>query len=229
MSDKDNNNVSNAKENKKKNTDISGMLKDTAILLVITLISGLLLGLVYQITKEPIAVQKEKAKQEACQEVFADAASFAPLEFTQPDASAWAEAGFKDVTIDEVMAAQAGTGDGADGAGILGYVITVTTKEGYGGDISFTIGIREDGTVNGISILSISETAGLGMRAEEVLKPQFEGKNAEKFEYTKFGAVSDYQIDAISGATITTNAVTNGVNAGLYYFQTQLKGGSENE
>ena len=67
------------------------------------------------------------------------------------------------------------------------------------------------------------------MRAEEVLKPQFAGKNAEVFTYTKSGAVSDDQIDAISGATITTNAVTNGVNAGLYYFRTQLKGGSENE
>ena len=67
------------------------------------------------------------------------------------------------------------------------------------------------------------------MRAEEVLKPQFAGRQAEKFEYTKSGAISDDQIDAISGATITTNAVTNGVNAGLYYFQTELKGGSGNE
>lgn len=204
-------------------SDIKRMLKDTAILLVITLISGLLLGLVYQITKEPIAIQKEKAKQEACQEVFKDAASFTEIECVQSDATAWEVAGFKAETIDEVMAAQSENNE------ILGYVITVTTKEGYGGDISFTIGIRNDGTVNGISILSISETAGLGMRAEEVLKPQFEGKNAEKFEYTKSGAAADYQIDAISGATITTNAVTNGVNAGLYYFQTQLKGGSENE
>lgn len=226
MSDIDNNNMGNVENGKKKTTDIGGMLKDTVILLMITLISGLLLGLVYQITKEPIAIQKEKAKQEACQEVFEDAASFTAMECVQPDAAAWEEAGFKAVTIDEVMAAHAENNDGSE---ILGYVITVTTKEGYGGDISFTIGIRNDGTVNGISILSISETAGLGMRAEEVLKPQFEGKNAEKFEYTKTGAVSDYQIDAISGATITTNAVTNGVNAGVCYFQTQLEGGSDNE
>ena len=86
-----------------------------------------------------------------------------------------------------------------------------------------------DGTVNGISILSISETAGLGMQAEDILKPQFADKQVEKFEYTKNGAASENQIDAISGATITTNAVTNGVNAGLYYFQTKLGGGSANE
>ena len=64
------------------------------------------------------------------------------------------------------------------------------------------------------------------MRAEEVLKPQFADKNVEQFTYTKNGAVSESEIDAISGATITTNAVTNGVNACLYYFQTELKGGS---
>ncbi|MBD5458412.1 MAG: RnfABCDGE type electron transport complex subunit G [Lachnospiraceae bacterium] len=197
---------------------MGGMFKDTVILLVITLVAGLLLGLVYQITKEPIAVQKEKAKQEACKEVFADAASFAEVEAVQPDAQEWAAAGFAQETIDEVMEAQDASG------AVLGYVITVTTKEGYGGDIRFTVGITKDGTVNGIAILEIAETAGLGMRAEEVLAPQFANKSVERFEYTKSGAVSDSQIDAISGATITTNAVTNGVNAGLYYFQTKLQG-----
>lgn len=206
-----------------KNSDIAGMMKDTVILLVITLISGLLLGLVYQITKEPIAAQQEKAKQEACQEVFAEAASFSAIEVVELDAQIWAEAGYAEETIDEVMAAQNDAGE------TLGYVITVTTKEGYSGDIRFSIGIKEDGTVNGISILEIAETAGLGMRAEEVLKPQFTDKVVEKFEYTKSGATSDSQVDAISGATITTNAVVNGVNAGLYYFQTELKGGSTNE
>lgn len=196
------------------------MMKNTGILLAITLVAGLLLGIVYQITKEPIAAQEEKAKQAACQEVFADA-SFESMEVKKPDESFWAEAGYGQETIDEVMSAKDASGNP------VGYVITVTTKEGYGGDIRFMVGIRLDGTVNGISILSISETAGLGMRAEEVLKPQFANKNVEKFEYTKSGATSENQIDAISGATITTNAVTNGVNAGLYYFQTELKGGSE--
>jgi electron transport complex protein RnfG len=199
------------------------MMKNTGIMVAITLIAGLLLGIVYQVTKEPIAVQEAKAKQEACQEVFADAASFDAVEVAAVEESAWNGAGYGQETIDEVMMAKDSAGS------ILGYVVTVTTKEGYGGDIRFTVGVRTDGTVNGISILSISETAGLGMQAEAVLKPQFADKNVEKFEYTKSGATSENQVDAISGATITTNAVTNGVNAGLYYFQTQLKGGSENE
>jgi len=196
------------------------MMKNTGILLVITLVAGLVLGLVYQITKEPIAEQEAKAKQEACQEVFQDAASFEPMEAMPVDEAEWAAAGYGQENIDEVMSAQDASGS------LLGYVITVTAKEGYGGDIQFSIGVRMDGTVNGMSILSISETAGLGMRADEVLKPQFADKQVEKFEYTKSGATSENQVDAISGATITTNAVTNGVNAGLYYFQTKLGGGS---
>lgn len=199
------------------------MMKNTGILLAITLIAGLLLGVVYQVTKNPIAEQEALAKQEACQEVFADAASFAMIGVEAVDVSAWSGEGYGQESIDEVMEAKDASGE------LLGYVITVTTKEGYGGDIQFSIGVRLDGTVNGISLLSISETAGLGMRAEEVLKPQFEGKQAEKFTYTKSGAAADNEIDAISGATITTNAVTNGVNAGLYYFQTILGGGSANE
>ena len=199
------------------------MMKNTAVLLVITVVAGLVLGLVYQVTKAPIAEQVAKKKQEACQEVFQDADSFEEMEVGAVDAAGWAAAGYGQETIDEVMRASDASGN------LLGYVITVTTKEGYGGDIQFSVGVRTDGTVGGMSILSISETAGLGMRAEEVLKPQFAGKQAEKFEYTKSGAVSESQIDAISGATITTNAVTNGVNAGLYYFQTQLGGGSDHE
>ena len=190
------------------------MMKNTGILLAITVIAGLLLGVVYQVTKEPIAEQEAKAKQEACQEVFADAASFGMI-----GVETMAVEGYEQESIDEVMEAKDASGE------LLGYVITVTTKEGYGGDIQFSVGVRMDGTVNGISILAISETAGLGMRADEVLKPQFAGKQVEKFVYTKSGATADDQIDAISGATITTNAVTNGVNAGLYYFQTVLGGG----
>lgn len=212
------------------NSDMKSMIKDTLILFAITLIAGLTLGVVYQVTKEPIAAQKEKAKQEACQEVFADAASFEQIVIADtegnaidgnnmPDSEAWSENGYDAVNIGEIAKALDGNGN------ILGYVITVTDHEGYGGDIEFMMGIRADGTLNGISLLSISETAGLGMRAEEVLKPQFENKKAEVFEYTKSGAMGDSQIDAISGATITTHAVTNGVNAGLYYFRTAIMGG----
>ncbi|MBD5547291.1 MAG: RnfABCDGE type electron transport complex subunit G [Lachnospiraceae bacterium] len=203
---------------------MKNMMKDAAVLLVITLFAGLILGLVYQITKDPIARAEEKAAKEAYAEVFPGAAEFEMLENAMPEDDAfameWKEAGFEGVDIINVLEAKDDTGS------LLGYVLTVTSHEGYGGDITFTMGICNDGTLNGISILSISETAGLGMKAEAVLKPQFSGKKVSSFTYTKTGATSDNQIDAISGATITTNAVTTAVNGGLYYFQSQLGGGS---
>lgn len=204
------------------NNEIRSMLKDAGIIVAITLIAGLVLGGVYQLTKEPIEEQKMLKKQKACQEVFAEADSFAELEgFDTGEAAqvlASSDTPFTSQDIDEVMIAQDSAGN------TLGCVLTVTSHEGYGGDIQFTMGITNEGVLNGISLLSISETAGLGMRADEVLKPQFAGKSAEKYEYTKTGTVADNQIDAISGATITTNAVVNGVNAGLYYFQNELGG-----
>lgn len=58
------------------------------------------------------------------------------------------------------------------------------------------------------------------MKAKEnKFKSQFEGRKVDSFEYTKNGATADNQIDAISGATITTNAVTNGVNTGILAYK----------
>lgn len=198
---------------------MKGMIKDALILFAITLIAGLMLGVVNDITKEPIARQEQKAKTEACQNVFADAASFEKQEM-EDATQALADAGLTGADIDELMAAKDASGS------LLGYVITVTDYEGYGGDIQFSMGVTTDGVLNGISLLSISETAGLGMRAGEVLVPQFENKDVDRFTYTKTGSTADSEIDAISGATITTNAVVNGVNAGLVYFDEFLKGGS---
>jgi len=196
------------------------MLKNAGILLAITVIAGFVLGAVYQITKEPIALAKEAAAMAAYKEVFADAADFNELEVK---ADALVQGGIAGSDIDNVFEAL-----GSDGT-LLGYVLVVTNHEGYGGDIQFSIGIANDGTTNGISILAIAETPGLGMEAESVLKPQYAGKNVTQFVVTKTGAASDEQIDAISGATITSNAVTNGVNAGLYYFQNVLGGGNADE
>ena len=196
---------------------MKSMIKDAAILFAITLISGLLLGVVYEVTKEPIAVQKALRKNKACKEVFQDAANFETLELSVPETGEKAAA-----TINEVSKAVAENG------AVIGYVLDITTHEGYNGDIQFTMGIRMDGTVNGISLLSIAETPGLGMKAEDVLKPQFAGKKVGLFAYTKTGAATPDQIDAISGATITTHALVNGVNTGLDFFKTEL-GGGKNE
>ena len=186
------------------------IIKNTLILTVITLVAGLGLGFVYEITKEPIAQAQDAAKKEAWQAVFpeADLDEFEPMDVDQKAADkVIKDLGIKG-SIDEVCT-----------VGEEGYVITTTDSEGYGGDIKITVGITADGTVNGVSILSISETAGLGMKAKEpAFYEQYQGKQAEKFVVSKDGGDGE-PIDALSGATITSRAVTGAVNAALSYYQ----------
>lgn len=201
------------------------ILKNTMILTAITIVAGCLLGLVYEVTKAPIATAQENAKQVAYSKVVEDAASFSTYEaFDETEAAAaLTEAGYTGDDITEVAVAEDNSGEA------MGYVITVTSHEGYGGDIQLSVGILNDGTVKGIEMLSIGETAGLGMKAkEDDFKNQFKDKQVEKFSYTKTGEEGDDKIDALSGATITTNAVTNAVDSALVYFQNVL-GGSVNE
>ena len=188
------------------------IIKNTLILTAITVVSGLLLGLVYDITKKPIAIAQENTRQEAFRSVLPDAASFE--EYGEYDAEKAGEL-LRENGYDSNEISDAVTGK--DGSG--GTV-------GYAGDIEISVGIAADGTVTGIEMLSISETAGLGMKAAETdFKDQFKDKKVEKFSYTKSGESGDDMIDAISGATITTNAVTNAVDAALVYYQNELGGG----
>ncbi len=200
------------------------IVKNTLILSAITIVAGCLLGLVYEITKAPIAQAQENAKQEAYKTVLADAAEFTVDETLDPAkaADALLEAGYSGDDITEVEEAKDASGE------VMGYVITVTSHEGYGGDIKISVAILSDGTVKGIEMLEISETAGLGMKADEdEFKNQFKDKQVEKFSYTKSGEDGDDKIDALSGATITTNAVTNAVDSALVYFQNVLGGSAQ--
>ena len=201
------------------------IIKDALALTLITLVAGVALGGVYEITKDPIAKQEAQAKAEANEQVFTDAAAFEEVEMDdtliQTIRDQLDQEGYKAQSIEEVMRAEDQSGE------TLGYAFTVVTSEGYGGDIQFSMGVQNDGTLNGISILSIGETAGLGMNADTpAFKDQFVGKQVEKLQYTKNGATQDDEINAISGATVTTNAMTNGVNAGLCAFRV-MEGGDQ--
>ena len=192
----------------KKNT----IAKDTVRITLITLVAGFALGLVNEITKEPIAQQEAKAKAEACKAVFADADDFAAIEDLSGAADALESAGLTGkADVNEAYEAK-------NGGETVGYVITVTDHEGYGGDIQFSVGVSTDDTLTGISILSIGETAGLGMKAKNAdFQEQFVGLPATgNLEYTKTG--EEGKIDALSGATVTTNAMTNGTNAAIAFY-----------
>jgi electron transport complex protein RnfG len=207
----------------------STLIKDAMALFLITLVSGLALSYVYEITKAPIEQQHIEKKLKANQAVFVEADTFTLDEelmtlATSTDLTTL-DANYEGVTIDEISKA-------SSGSEALGYNITVTTTTGYKDPITMVIGYSKDGVIQGIEILSINETAGLGMNAT---KPefidQFKSKNVDQFEVTKTGATTDNQIDAISGATITTKAVTYAVNAGIGFvteYATDL-GGGQNE
>lgn len=204
------------------------LVKDALVLTAITLVAGLALGLVYEITKAPIAKAEADALANAYRTVFSEAASFEDMEgFDTASATlVVTDAGYTDDSIDNCVKAVDGSGN------VLGYVITVTSSAGYGGNITFSMGITNDGVINGYSITSISETAGLGMKARDegdgTFSSQFIGRTAEIFEVTKTGASKSNEIDAISAATITSKAMTYGVDAGVTYFNT-LVGGAANE
>jgi len=203
-------------ENKEKKI----MLKEAGILFAITLIPGLVLGFVYELTKEPIRLQQEKAIQKACRAVFAEASDFEKTDFI-PQESLSQELAENGVEIGIVYEALNAEGEG------LGYVVESATSEGYGGNITIYVGVTNEGILNGISILSIAETPGLGMNAQSVLVPQFENVPAVSFTYTKSGSTSESEIDAISGATVTTKAIVNAVNGGVKVVMEELaKGGN---
>ena len=206
-----------AKEDKpKQKMNVKGIVKAIAAIFVITVIMGAALGAVYSITKKPIADAEEKAKQEAYAEVFPDAAqieTFTEDEINLSDVNkVMASRGYGDNTIDEISVV-------ADADGMFtGFIILVTNHSGYGGDIQLAVGVSLDYSIKGIAFLTINETAGLGMEAQnKEFLDQFIGKQVLQYSYTKTGSTSDSEIDALSGATITTSAVVDAVNTALNF------------
>lgn len=207
---------------KKKNEgSVLSIVKDTLALVVITLVAAVLLGFVREITAEPIAKRAEEDKQKAYLAVFETAASVVESKDVPELQAALKEAGkiltpaYNVVTIDEACLAKDASGN------VVGYIITVTDKKGYGGAIQMVFGYSLDGMVTGMEFLTLNETAGFGLEAEKdpEWRKQFYGVPVEEFTVTKSGAKVDSEIDAISGATITSKAVTEGINGGLLFAQ----------
>ena len=212
--------------------NVKGIIKDTLIIFAITLVAGGVLGFVYELTKEPIERQRLEKQANACSAVFKEAdengemkqvadLSFESVPVNENLVNAVLKETEIDATVDEVYEAK--TADGS----LYGYIVSVITKEGYGGAIRYYMGITLDGTLKGISILEIHETPGLGMRADEVLTPQFRNVTGPEFTVTKNGKTNDTEIDAITSATITSKAVTRGVNFGMKYFEKMTEGGEQ--
>ena len=103
-------------------------------------------------------------------------------------------------------------------AGELGYVVRVSPN-GFGGAIDMMVGISADGTVTGVAIVSQSETASLGANCtREDFRAQFTGRSGT-LAVSKDGG----EIDALTGATVTSRAVTQGVNTALAFVKEVLE------
>lgn len=167
---------------------ITEIIKVGAILFAITAVAAAILAGVNSVTAPVIAENDRKAQEIAMKAVLPDAASFDKMEYEISEAS----------SVTEVYLSDAG------------YAIKAAPK-GYGGAISMIVGVDNDLKVTGVEIISQSETAGLGAKCTNSdFKAQFIGKT-ENIGVAKNGA-KDNEIDAITSATITSKAVTKGVN-----------------
>ena len=183
----------------------SGFIKDALILFAITLVSGTALGAVYGITKDPIDKTKNAAKYAAYQEVLPAAAEFDEEGMKEKiDASAadLMAQGWGNVYIDSAAAAKDASGNAV----------------GFGGEVKITVGIDGENKITGIAFLSLSETPGLGMNAQNPeFYGQYAGKDAQPLSVVKGGGAGDAEINAMSGAKITSSAVNNAVNSATYF------------
>ncbi len=217
----------------------NNMIVDAIILCIITLILGGVLAGVYAVTKDSIEAQQNEANAEACAAVVASGdtvkdkdeeklktatAYLSSHDLSNTEGAAEADSLIKHVEIQEVHPTANG-----------GTVYLATAKKGYGGDIGFALGVvkGQDGTpeITGISITSQAETAGLGANCEnEDWQKSFTGKkmpsNASDNMYNK-QTQTDTQVQALSGATVTSRAITNAVKGIL--FVESSEGGAVNE
>lgn len=186
------------------------MIKLGLILCAYAVVACAMLALVNNFTAPKIAENQTKKVSAAMQEFFPESGlTFETInDFTPPVVGA--------ITVDEMYVAKRGNE-------IVGSAAQVTGPTYDQGTI--LIGIKNDGTVTGLKFLKLTDSPGFGLKANDAtfklpngktFYGQFEGKNA------KDGFVAGQNFDAISGATITSEAVSSLINEGtkniLSYF-----------
>ena len=195
--------------------------KPVIILLVITLVAGLALSGVYVLTKDTIAENQANANKAALMEVLPEAADFTTDEALQSKLSAQGDTYGADFGGARIEAAAVGV----DASGNpVGYAVTVFNSDSYDGGLTLVVGIAQDGTVNSISFTELHDTAGMGMKCgDPEFKDQFNNVKVAKFTLNKAGgSTEDDVIDSVSGASITSGAVVNAVNAALDFVSDRI-------
>lgn len=188
---------------------MNSIVKIGGTLFAFSAIAALLLAGTNQVTSPIIEELNIKANNEARMEVLPQA-----KDFKEVSADDYKDA--NPATVSEVYEA-------VDGSNTVGYTIKVNPS-GYGGNVEVTVGISSEGKITGVKIGNNSETPGLGAKAQEPeFYEQYNDKDATALEVVKSGSAGENQIKAISGATITSNAVTNGVNEAVQVFDVLKK------
>lgn len=177
------------------------IIRMVVTLFAISLICSSILGVVNAVTKDKIAEIEAETRAAAMREVLPDAETFTDV------SDALSEKFKTENTITGIFSATAS--DGAD----AGYAVMVAPR-GFGGEIVMIVGIGTDGAVTGVVITEMSETAGLGTKANDpAFLSQYAGKSGS-LSVVK-GEAGENQISAITGATVTSRAVTTGVLAAM--------------
>lgn len=173
------------------------------ILLAICLVAAVALGVTNEMTIGKILEQRELTNQLARQAVLPEATSFEPVE-----ADKLASIQGNEPIVMEVF-------NGLKDGNLVGFVIK-TTPTGFGGAVEVTTGISADGKVSGVRIGTHAETPGLGANATlPSFYEQYNGMPATQELGVSKTAKSDTEIMAITGSTITSRAVTDGVNSSI--------------
>lgn len=187
------------------------------ILLAISAVAACLLALTNYVTAGTIEQMSIDANNAARQEVLSEATDFEQIP-AEELAKIGTEIGLGNP--EELVEAYIGT----NGGNVVGYTVKTLPSNGYAGPIEMLTGISTEGVVQGITILKQNETPGLGAKATEPeFKDQFKEKSAlEEITVIKTTPeTGSNSIQAITGATITSKAVTHGVNIANQVFQYQ--------
>lgn len=193
-----------AKPTPANNVDVLEVVKVAGILTAICIVISALLAGANLLTEERIAQIALENEFAACETVFPPAEGQA-LEFTS----------FEKIASDSDISGYLATDNGE----AVGCVI-ITSAKGYGGDVQIMVGFDMNKTVTGVSVLSHSETPGLGANAA---KPAFLGQFVSSADAGSLAVAKDGgTIDAVTAATISSRAVTKAVNIAAGQFD-QLK------
>lgn len=143
------------------------------------------------LTKDKIEENEANKAKKTMQALIADAAEFKP------------------VSTSALESYEAVDANGE----VIGYLFVTVGKGGYGGDITVMTALDLNGIVTGIEITADEETQGLGKNAHnKAFRDQYVGKEVDSYEVVKGEASATNEIEALSGATKTSKAVTNAVN-----------------